>query len=51
MEIFSDNLHFDYITIITSFSFILGLCSVYGTPALVRVSGFVLYTELPPFKG
>ena len=29
----------------------LGLCSIYGTPALARVSGFVRYTELPPFKG
>ena len=37
--------------IITSFSFVWGLCSVYEAPDLARVSGFVAYTELPPFKG
>ena len=28
-----------------------GRCSVYGTPAVARVSCFVPYTELPPFEG
>ena len=28
-----------------------GRCSVYRTPAVARLSGFVPYKELPPFEG
>ena len=28
-----------------------GRCSIYGTPTVCRVNGFVLYTELLLFEG
>ena len=34
-----------------NFPSFFGRCSVYGTPAIARVSGFVPYMELPPFEG
>ena len=44
----------DYRNVISGvhhFSSFFGCCSVYGTPAVAQVSGFVPYTELLLFKG